>query len=196
MRTGANPQGKGLVPVVDAWRGAQPSVVRSKSPDRILADYFTSLLVLSSEFQFRPSRGGSYYLYLVGGNWRLSLISPPEWGSRQPGPCLGRCQLNAEMTWSLDVTSDIEAQPGLVEALEKFHEGFMHLLDQPGRLEDSLPFYSAQLAYYPRLFAAGLSSSLAQSLQLSGLADKTGRQWRKQLSKNPVASRTLPAAMN
>ena len=184
MKSGANPQGKGLVPVVDAWRQSQPSGIEPKSPEGILANYFTALLVLSAEFQFKPGLGVSYYLYRARSQWQLSLISPDEWGARLPGPCLGRCELNRDMTWALHVTHDIESEPALVGALEQFYEGFLHLLDRPTRLEDDLPFYAAQLPYYRRILAAGLASSLAQSLKISGLTGKTGRHWLASFAGN------------
>ena len=93
MKTNPNPQGKGLVPVLDAWQSLQPAAVAPKSAPRLLGDYMVSLLVLSAEFSFKPVPGKPYYLYWREGDWQLSLISPVEWGLRLPGECLGECQL-------------------------------------------------------------------------------------------------------
>ncbi len=185
MRSGANPQGKGLVPVLEAWHGAQPASISAKPPRQILADYFTTMLVLSAEFAFKPSPGVQYFLYRNPDNWLLSLVSPDEWGERQPGIYLGCCNLSLDMTWHLQVREDIDAQPALVEALQDFHDNFLDLLDRPAPLEDGLPFYAAGLPYYRRLLAAGLASSLSQSLALSGLEGTSSRRWLHSLPTQP-----------
>ena len=178
-----NPQGKGLVPALEQWQSAQPALIRRRNPRQVLADYFTTLLVLSAEFNFKPSLGSDYYLYLREGNWLLSLIGPEEWRDRLPGPCLGRCELLPDMTWALEPSDDLAEQPLLTEALEAFHDGFLTLLDRDGSLEDNLPFYVGELPYYRRLMAAGLANSLKKSMALSGLANTDSREW---LSSTPV----------
>lgn len=188
--TTANPQGKGLVPGLDAWRGAQPAGVEAKPARRILSDYFTSLLVLSAECAFKPCPGVEYYLYLAGQRWQLSLIAPVEWGQRAPGACLGQCQLRTDMTWRLEVQAGIEENPDIVDALRAFHCGFTDLLDREGALEDNLPYFVRELPYYRRLAAAGLSSSLRQSLTLSGLSERKARSWLGALAGEALALTT------
>lgn len=185
---GGNPQGKGLVPVLDAWHDAQPAVVEAKRPRRILEDYFTSMLVLSAEFAFNPRRGVNYYLYLAGGNWRLSLIDPREWGNRNPGACLAECQLQDDMTWQLTLQPGIHDQPQLIEALRAFHDGFATLLERDTPLEENLPYCVPELPYYRRLAAAGLSSSLSRSLKLSGMAGHSGKKWLAGLDRISLAA--------
>ena len=109
-----------------------------------------------------------------------------------PGDYLGSCELNRDMTWRLEVRGDIEAQPTLIDALQDFHEGFVHLLDRSETLEDSLPYYAEGLHYYRRLLAAGLASSLSQSLALAGLTGKSSRQWLQNLSSPSLAEPQLP----
>lgn len=174
---GANPQGKGLVPVLEAWHGAQPRAVEAKTGQRILSDYFTSLLVLSADFGFKPRPGVQYHLYLVEQRWQLSLIAPAEWGARLPGAYLGRCHLRPDMTWELEVCSGAEAKPEMVDALRAFHEGFVDLVNQQRYLEEGLPFYRSELPYYRRLAAAGLASSVSQSMALAGLEKRSGNAW-------------------
>lgn len=185
----ANPQGKGGVPVLDAWRGAQPAHVRAKPPRQILADYFTTLLVLSAEFRFKPVVGQSYHLYLRGSRWRLSLIAPTEWRDRAPGPYLGHCELRPDMTWSLEPVEDLAEQDELTAALQAFQEGFVSLLDREDALEDGLPFYVGALPFYQRLLASGLASSLSQSLEVSRLTGNSGREW---LSGTPLPRLGVP----
>jgi hypothetical protein len=173
----ANPQGKGLVPVLEDWRGSQPAAVRSRTPREVLRDYMITSLVISAEIRFKPGAGVDYYLYLAGREWRLSLVSPDEWCGRQPGPCLGRCVLQPDMTWQLTPLEDLGEHPELVEALESFQQGFFAWLDQDGNLEDNLPFHVRQLPYYRRLLGAGMSSSLKKSLERSGLDARSSRSW-------------------
>ncbi|MEE4660133.1 MAG: DUF2452 domain-containing protein [Halieaceae bacterium] len=177
MARRGNPQGKGLTPVLDQWRAAQPALIRRRNARQVIADYFTTLLVLSADFSFKPAPGVPYHLYLRGEAWELSLISPEEWRGRAPGPCLGRCELQNDMTWQLAPRGDIEEHPALAKALDAFHEGFLALLAREGALEDNLPHYIQHLPYYRRLLAAGMASSLKQSLALSGLSQRPGSDW-------------------
>lgn len=173
----SNPQGKGLTPVLDAWRSAQPDLVGEKSEHKILSDYFTTLLVLSANFSFQPRRGVHYHLYWMGSGWSLSLISPGEWGNRCLGIYLGTCELLADMTWKLSVFADIQQQPALVEALQHFHSGFVDLVSEGKTLEEGLPYYAAELPYYRRLLAAGMASSLSRSIALAQLTGQNGQVW-------------------
>lgn len=177
MPQNPNPQGKGLTPVLEEWRGAQPAQVTAKAPRQVLADYFTTLLVLSAEFNFKPTTGVDYFLYLRDGGWQLSLIAPAEWRGRAPGPCAGRCELQRDMTWILAPADDLAEQHDLVAALAEFQQGFVALLDSESALEESLPYYVAQLPYYRRLLAAGMAKSLESSMALAGLSGHSGRHW-------------------
>ena len=173
----ANPQGKGVVPVLEDWRGAQPSDVRLRAPREVLRDYLVASLVISAEIRFEPRPGQHYFLYLVSGAWQLSLLSPGDWRGRQPGPCLGRCVLQPDMTWQLMPEADVGEHRELVEGLEAFRQGFTDWLDQEGALEDHLPFHVRELPYYRRLLAAGMSNSLKRSLAISGLDARRSREW-------------------
>ena len=130
----ANPQGKGLVPVLEDWREVQPATVRARSPREVLRDYLITSLVVAAEIRVKPRPGVHYFLYLVNGNWKLSLLSPEDWGERHPGPCLGRCVMQSDMTWQLTQQLEVEEQPELVAALEAFRKGFTDWLDQEGTL--------------------------------------------------------------
>lgn len=173
----ANPQGKGQVTVLSDWAGAQPRAVTEKSPRALLADYFISLLVLSADFGFQPRPGVNYHLYRSGQRWQLSLVSPDEWGDKAPGMFLGECNLLNDMTWRLDLRRDLAAEPALMDSLRQLHEAFIEQLGEADFLEETLPFYAAELPYYRRLLAAGLASSLSKSMALAGLDKARGRQW-------------------
>ena len=98
-RLGApNPQGKGLVGFLLDWDYSSPQAVVAKRPARLLADYFTSLLVLTSSFKFKPVFNKDYYLYREDDDWRLSLISPDEWDSDEKRRSfVGTCVLPASI---------------------------------------------------------------------------------------------------
>lgn len=175
--TTSNPQGKGLVPILEAWHGAQARQVVAKPARQVLSDYFTSLLVLSAEFQFKPCLGVSYHLYWCEPKWQLSLIAPQEWGKKMPGEYLGQCCLRDDMTWQLQPSKSIGETPALLDALQRFHEGFRAMLNDDAPLEDKLPFFVSKLPYYRLLFSAGLASSLSKSISMSSLNSMSSRQW-------------------
>ena len=60
-----NPQGKGLVMVLQQMAAAAPAEIRPKSGDEALLDYWCSSLVLSAAFKFRVVPDNTYYLYRV-----------------------------------------------------------------------------------------------------------------------------------
>ena len=173
----ANPQGKGLVPLLEHWRASQPSVIRARTSREVLRDYLVTSLVISADFHFKPRPGVSYFLYLSNGHWQLSLVSPQEWRNRAPGPCLGRCVLQRDMTWQLMLAEDIGSDRELVEGLSAFQRAFLEWLDQDGTLEDHLPSYARSLPYYRRLLASGMASSLKHSMERSGLNLRQSREW-------------------
>lgn len=179
--TASNPQGKGLVPILDAWHATQPAQVRAKPAHHILADYFTSLLVLSAEFQFKPCPGNNYYLYWCNPTWKLSLIAPEEWGERAPGPCIGRCVLHADMTWAITPNDTLGEHQELLTALQQFHQGFSTMLETDAPLEQGLPYFVAKLPYYRLLLSTGLASSLAKSIALSSLQGTKSKHWLNRL---------------
>jgi hypothetical protein len=167
-----NPQGKGQVGFLLDWAYSSPRAVVAKRAPQLLADYFTSLLVLSAAFKFKPVFGKDYYLYVDGDGWSLSLISPDEWNDdARRRAWVGKCVLHADSTWSITPSGNIGRQGRVAEALSKFYDGFIDKLRSQRVLEDGLPFYEAGLPYYQRLFASALSRSLKGSL---ALADQLG----------------------
>lgn len=170
-----NPQGKGLVPGLQAWNDTSPAKSAPRSTQTLLADYCASSLVLAARFDFPPVPGNSYHLYYCDDGWRLSLISPEEWGARRPGVPVARCDLRDDMTWSLEAAEDLAAYPRVIQALEQHMEGFIAALDSDVPLMDQLPFHVSALPFYPRLFASALARSVRNTLQQGGLAHASGR---------------------
>lgn len=170
-----NPQGKGSVPILDALNALKPFQPGEKSAEQILREFCLSTLVLSARFDFRVVPGKAYYLYRVNQAWRLSLITPEEWGARCPGPFVAKCELHPDMTWTMVLADDIAEDRELVAALEQHLEGFITRISEVGKLEEALPVYESRLPYQQRLMATALSSSLQTSLLVSGLAGTSGR---------------------
>ncbi|MEQ8514206.1 MAG: DUF2452 domain-containing protein, partial [Chromatocurvus sp.] len=147
-----------------------------RSAQHLLADYCASALVLAARFDFPPVPGNSYHLYKCDEVWRLSLISPAEWGARRPGVHVARCDLRDDMTWSLEAAADLADHPRVVQALERHMAAFIAALDTDRPLVDNLPFHVAELPFYPRLFASALARSLRNTLRDTGLTQASGRR--------------------
>ncbi len=172
----ANPQGKGLVPVLQDWHALQPTITAEKAVGQLLADYCVSSLVLSAAFSFRPVPGQDYSLYYGDDGWQLSLITPLEWGQRQPADYVGVCRLRTDMTWQLSLPESVGDNRAVATALARFFDAFIASLDKEGTLEESLPVYLAQLPYYQRMLATGLSTSIRDSARVLGIAREPARQ--------------------
>lgn len=160
-----NPQGKGLVPVLDDWQASRPTQLAPKPIGQWLLDWFASVVVLSSTFSFKPAVGQRYFLYWWRESWKLSLVSPEEWGSRPVGDCLGECRMNPDMTWTIQAAEGLDAKPELLQALQGMVEGFLCELEDDAALEERLPGYRRDLPYYQRMLATALGKSLRASAE-------------------------------
>lgn len=162
-----NPQGKGLVPFLQDWHSMQPELMGQTAASGFLRDYAISSLVLAAEFRFKPVPENPYYLYSTPTGWKLSLISPQEWGQRRVGSFLARCYLGRDMTWQLNV-EDIDSESPAARRARGFVLGFLQSLREQESIAENLPTYVAQLPYYRRLLATGLASRLALCLPALG----------------------------
>ena len=195
----ANPQGKGLVPVVSDLHSKTGLNVQAKSWDGVSTDLFTSLFVLGSKYSFKPILGKSYYLYLnpiqnteknttddyLSKMW-LSLLSPKEWGEKLSGFYIGRCSLEKDYCWSIELNQELESENEvwvellnkkkdfdnkvgqLLKSLFERESRVFKTLDADGireRLKKIFPFHNEKLNYYARVGASILSYSLVQSLE-------------------------------
>jgi len=183
-----NPQGKGVVPLLDTLSMLSRWQAEAKSPEQILREFCLSTLVLSSAFQFRVVPGRCYYLYRVEEQWQLSLISPEEWGARQPGDYVARCEIGGDMTWSLDLSPSLSEKPDLIAALEQHLSQLLARIAEAEHFEDALPHYEAQLPYQQRVMASAMASSLQTSLLLAGLRARPGRHWLESASLRGLLS--------
>jgi hypothetical protein len=163
-------QDKGLVLVLQDLNAAAPNETRAKSSEEAAADYCWSALVLSSAFGFRVTPGQQYYLYLTEGKWRLSLISPEEWGARLSGVYVGQCHMRHDMTWMVDFDETASGELSVHTALVNYLEGIREQLLESGSWEELLRKGERHLPYQQRVLTTALASSLRQSLALSGQA--------------------------
>jgi hypothetical protein len=186
-----NPQGKGLVPIMESLDASRPCiVVPAKSIEQVGNELFTSMFVLESEFKFRPVVNKTYWLYRHGDRFRLSLVGPQEWGASQPlGQCIGECVLHADMTWSLALQPDAAGQEELMELIAERRAAFERQLQAVEQVQQVLPVFQASLPFYQRVFAAGLACSLGESLRRAGIAGLSYDAARRALpdTENPPA---------
>ena len=177
-----NPQGKGQVGFLLDWDYSAPRGVTAKPSGRILADYFTSILVLSADFKFKPVFEKNYYLYRHEPRWILSMISPDEWDSAEKRRAfVGTCVLHADSTWSIAPSTNLSKTGHVAEAVADVYDSFVEKLDSETVLEQDLPFYEASLPYYQRLFASALSRSTRTTLFLSDRRETSCRHWQSLL---------------
>ncbi|MDX1588647.1 MAG: DUF2452 domain-containing protein [Oleiphilaceae bacterium] len=184
MPKNPNPQGKGLAPVMamlDESRGAS-QLAAPKSLNDISVELFTSLFVLESDFRFRPVPGNVYWLYRKQDRFRLSPIGPHEWGPRVYGRYVGRCELQQDLTWTLELGSEAAADPTLMALIEERRARFARELEEAPTLAQALPGYQQSMPFNQRMFAYGLAHSLRASLHRSGLAGLSYQQARAALA--------------
>ncbi len=182
----ANPQGKGVVPVLEHLQATRSAPSSAKPAGRLLADYSVSSLVLSAEFAFLPVVGCPYHLYWSGERWLLSLISPQEWGERCPGEYAGCCELKPDMTWQISSPDSLEDQSSVAEALSRFFDAFVESLATADSIDDALPGYVANLPYYQRVLATGLTKSVRHSAHAAGIARQSGSKLLAAAGANPL----------
>jgi hypothetical protein len=182
----SNPQGKGHVGLLLDWEYTRPRGAIVKTASQLLADYFTSMLILSAAFKFKPVVGQQYYLYWMDTQWSLSLIAPSEWSEARRKRYVGKCELHSDMTWTMNPTQNLAERESAMTALGEFHDSFVEKMTSDDPLERSLPVYVAKLPYYQRLFASALTRSLKTSMELGGQMSIKSKHWLEQLPSRPL----------
>jgi hypothetical protein len=182
-----NPEGKGAHAFLTDWQATAPRGIVAKSERQVLAELFTSMLVLSAEFKYQPVAGVSNYLYRIDGHWSLSLIAPFEWSEKRRAGFVGTCVLQQDMTWTIDPSGRLREDTPAANAVRRFYAGFAAMLDTDLTLEEILPNYVGHLPYYQRLHASALSRSLRVSLARGSQASTSCRQWRMHLPRREHA---------
>lgn len=181
----ANPQGKGLVPVLESLANSCTLIaVPAKHIEQISSELFTSLFVLHSHFQFKPVVGKHYWLYQRNQKFQLSLISPQEWGSADFGLFIGECVLQKDITWTLTLDNEAANDESLMILIETKRIEFEQALNSVDAIDNVLPFYLEGLPFYQRVYAAALANSLKGSMIKSGIQGLSYRQAQKCLPAN------------
>ena len=187
-----NPEGKGLNGVLLDWYQSKPMGVIAKPSRQLLAEFFTSMLVLSATFKYRPVVGAANYLYWINGEWSLSLIAPGEWSDARRNGFAGTCVLQRDMTWTIAPSDLLTEDNEVADAIGRFYDAFAERLDTDLTLEEILPFYVGRLPYYQRLYASALSRSVQATVTLGDQGATSCRQWQMLLppAKNGLLAYT------
>ena len=176
-KTDGNPEGKGLNGLLLDWAQSAPRGVVAKPHRQVLAELFTSMLVLSASFKYRPVVNTANYLYWIDGRWLLSLISPEEWTETRRAGFVGMCVLQRDMSWSIAPSELLAEENSVSNAVSRFFDAFAKTLDTDLTLEEILPFHVGSLPYYQRLYANALSRSVRATMTLGGQTTHTCREW-------------------
>ena len=176
-KTDGNPEGKGTNGFLLDWYSSEPRGVVAKPRRQVLAEFFTSMLVLSAKFKFRPAVGTAYYLYWFRDEWSLSLIAPDEWSDERRAGFTGTCMLQRDMTWTIAPSERLAEQGPVSAAVGNFYDAFVARFDTDLVLEEILPFHVGGLPYYPRLFASAVGRSLRAAVILGGQSATSCRDW-------------------
>jgi hypothetical protein len=182
-----NPEGKGLNGFLLDWYQSEPTGVIAKPRRQLLAEFFTSMLVLSAAFKYRPAVGTVNYLFWINNEWSLSLIAPAEWSTERQAAFAGTCVLQRDMTWTITPSDLLADRNAVSDAIGRFYDAFAEMLNTDLTLEEILPFYVRRLPYYQRLFASALSRSMRTAVTLGDQASNGCRQWRTLLPQRKDA---------
>lgn len=183
LKSDGNPEGKGLNGFLLDWYQSEPRGVVAKPRRQVLAEFFTSMLVLSASFKFRPSIGTANYLYWFRGEWSLSLIAPDEWSDERRAGFAGICVLQRDMTWTIAPSDLLGEDNAVSDAVGRFYDAFAEMLDTDLTLEEILPFHVRRLPYYQRLFASALGRSVRAAVTLGDQTSMSCRQWQALLPR-------------
>ena len=182
-KTAGNPEGKGAHGFLDDWGATEPRGVVTKPQRQVLAELFTSMLVLSASFRYRPVPGRPNYLYWIDGEWSLSLIAPHEWSEKRRAAFAGTCVLQPDMTWTITPSEQLSEEGPVSAAIRVFFDGFAGMLDTDLTLEDVLPYYAGGLPYYQRLLASALARSMRAAVPRGDRIATSCREWRAMLPR-------------
>ncbi len=182
-KTDGNPEGKGQNGFLGDWHASTPRGVVAKSRHKILAEFFTSMLILSARFRFRPVVGVPYYLYWINDEWSLSLIAPDEWTDERRAGFAGLCVLQRDMTWTIAPSDRLAGENSVSVAVGRFYDAFVRKLETDRVLEDVLPTYVGGLPYFQRLYASALSRSLRAAMTLGDQTATSCRRWLQLLPR-------------
>ena len=182
----ANPEGKGLNGFLLDWHQSEPRGVVAKPRRQLLAEFFTSMLILSAQFKYKPAIGTVNHLYWINGEWSLSLIAPHQWSGERCAGYAGSCVLQRDMTWTIIPSEVLAENEPVADAIGRFYDAFAEMLDTDLTLEEILPFYAGKLRYYQRLYASALSRSMRAAVILGDQTSTRCREWYVLLPQSKI----------
>lgn len=177
MSDNPNPQGKGLVPLLQGLdRHRLDRLLPPKQIDQVQMELFTSMFVLQSDFRFNPVPHKTYYLYQTEGRFRLLLVGPHEWARPYRGRYIGSAILHKDRTWTLALDPAMEYDRKFMDYIAAEQEKLQQALEAAETVEDILPVYVDSFCYYGRILAFILGKSLKISMDLSGIRTLTYKE--------------------
>lgn len=177
-KTDGNPEGKGVNGFMLDWYRSEPRGVVAKPRRQVLAEFFTSMLVLSARFKYKPAVDALNYLYWVDNDWSLSLIAPDQWSDERRAGFAGTFVLQRDMTWTITPSDLLMEDNAVSAAIGRFYDAFAETLDTDLTLEEILPIYVRGVSYYQRLYASALSRSIRAAVTLGDQTSSSCRQWQ------------------
>ncbi len=181
-----NPEGKGLNGFLLDWHQSEPRGVVAKPRRQILAEFFTSMLILSAQFKYKPAIGTVNHLYWINDEWSLSLIAPDQWSGKRRAAYAGTCVLQRDMTWTIIPSEVLVENKPVADEIGRFYDAFAEMLDTDLTLEEILPFYVGKLRYYQRLYASALSRSIRAAVILGDQTSTSCREWYVLLPQSKI----------
>jgi hypothetical protein len=180
MPNNPNPQGKGLVPLLQGLdRHRLGRLLPPKQIEQVEMELFTSMFVLQSEFCFNPVPNRAYFLYQKEGVFRLLLVAPHEWGSTPyQGRFIGSCILHDDRTWTLALDPAMEHDKDFMAHIVCEQNKLQRALEHADTLEDILPVFVENFSYYGRILAFILGKSLSISMDMAGIKSLTYNEAR------------------
>ena len=185
-KSDGNPEGKGCNGFLLDWYQSEPRGVVAKPQRQVLAEFFTSMLILSAQFKYKPAIGTVNHLYWIDGDWSLSLVAPDQWSDERRAAYAGTCMLQRDMTWTIMPSESLAENEPVADAIGRFYDAFAQMLDTDLTLEEILPFYVGKLRYYQRLYASALSRSMRAAVILGDQTAMSCREWYVLLPQSKI----------
>jgi len=170
MPENPNPQGKGLVPLLQGLDSHRlDRLLPPKKIDQVQMELFTSMFVLKSDIRFNPVPDRSYFLYQTDGRYKLLMVGPQEWTTPYRGRYIGECSLHQDRTWSMALDPAMTHDEAFMAEITSEQDKLQHALETARSVEDVLPVFEEQLGYNSRLLAYILGKSLGISMEMAGI---------------------------
>jgi hypothetical protein len=174
MPENPNPQGKGLVPILQGIdRHRLDRLLPPKKIDQVQMELFTSMFVLKSDIRFNPVPGEGYFLYQTDGRYKLLMVGPTEWSTPYRGRYIGECILHEDRTWSMALDPAMTHDEAFMQEITAQQDKLQAALEQAETVADVLPVFEEALGYNSRILAYILGKSLGLSMDMAGIAELT-----------------------